>query len=675
MKFPAVKQEYIKIQGGLDLTSPAMSISPGRATLAMNYEAGDTGGLRRIDGYERFDGRPAPSDAVYYYLNVSLTGSVSVGDTVTGAAASGKCIIVASGVLYLTKVTGTFVTGETLSVGAPVGTLTNILINGAPTAYLNAVALNAAADLYRADIAKPTGSGAVLGGGELNGATYVFRNNAGGTAANLWKSTSSGWTQITLFNEISFNTGVGLISEGQTITQLVSGATALVKRVVLESGAWGADAAGRLIISNITGTFNAVNALQVGAVTKATATSLATAITILPGGKYETTNYNFYGSTATYRMYGCDGVNRGFEFDGTIYVPISTGMTTDTPLHIAIHKQQLFFTFNASLQNSGVGTPYDWTPVLGADERGMGDEITGLSVLVGDALGVFSERSIAQILGDTVVNFVQDSISPEVGSVEYAVQRLGANTLIIGTPGIMRIASSQDYGNFSSDTVSRDAQPIVETIRSLVKGSAVYRNRNQYRIYGSDGTGICVTAGTARQGQDYVPAFFITAFKYPISINCVFAGPENVYLCDTTGMVYKADRGSSFDGEDIEAYIRLAFNHSKSPTTIKEYLKAVIEISTERYSAIRFHPTFTYGDAAVSQHAISTEEITGLGGTLGVDTWSEFYYDARVVSSATFPVTGSGENISITAYSKSDIDLGHKIDGVVFHYIPRRLSR
>ena len=30
-------------------------------------------------------------------------------------------------------------------------------------------------------------------------------------------------------------------------------------------------------------------------------------------------------------MYGVDGVNNGFEFDGTVFVKINTGMATDAP--------------------------------------------------------------------------------------------------------------------------------------------------------------------------------------------------------------------------------------------------------------------------------------------------------------------------------------------------------
>lgn len=676
---PQIKVDYVKIQGGLDLTSPALAIPSGRVSSCLNYEANDTGGLRRIDGYERFDGRTSPSAAVYYAA--TITGTVNIGDTITGATsgATGYVFASADNEIAFTKVTGTFdESDEDIEVGAVVvAAFVGLpVVSGGSTSYAHAVYQNAAADVYRADIAAPTGSGPVRGGGKLGSTVYVFRNNAGGTACNLWKSTASGWTQITLFHEISFTAGVGSIADGNTVTQLVSGATGLVKRVVLESGAWGADAAGRLIITSITGTFNAVNDLQVGAVTQATAASLATQITLLPGGKYETVNYNYGSDSPTKKIYGCDGVNRGFEFDGTTYVPITTGISPDTPSHVACHKGHLFFSFVGRVGHSGLNRPYEWTALIGADEIGIGDDITGFCKLPGEALGVVSEFSVNQLLGSSITDFKLNNISADSGGLEYSVKSFSGGALVFGQQGIVKIEPSQNYGNFSQSTVSRLVQPLVDIIKSVTVSSAVYGKRNQYRIYGSDGTGLCVTSGFEKAGLNWQNVFYITPFEYPIGIYNTFMGEDDtIYLCDTTGLVYQADKGSSFDGEEIERYFRLAFNHSKSPTTIKSYQKATLEVTSDNYTSLRIHPEFSYGDPNIAQHLLKTVEINGLGGYWDADNWGEFYYDSRVVSSPYIPLRGNGINMAIIVYSKDDIDLGHKIDGLITHYIPRRLQR
>jgi hypothetical protein len=375
-----VKTEYIKLDSGLDLESPALAIYPGSAIMAYNYECSSLGGYRRIDGYERYDGRARPSDATYIHLDVSLIYTVSVGDIITGvlSGATGVVSYVTDDELAVTAVVGTFTLESISRSSITVGTITQTPHEkGYAEGYNNAMALYESAEYYRAFIEKPPGSGGILGVVVLNGVTYCFRNNALGTAAAIYKSTVAGWVNVPTYYEISFTGGSAAITDGDTVTQLVSGATAKVERQVLESGAYlGGTAAGRLIISSISGTFNATNALQIGGVTKATASSLATAITIAPNGRYEMVVYNFYGSSNTLRIYGCDGVNKAFEFDGSVYVPIRTGMATDTPKHIAAHKRMLFLSFKGSLQNSGVGVPYEWTAITGASEIAVGDDIT-----------------------------------------------------------------------------------------------------------------------------------------------------------------------------------------------------------------------------------------------------------------------------------------------------------
>lgn len=684
MRLPEVnvKVEYTKIQGGLDLMSPAMSISPGKAILAMNYEAGDSGGLRRIDGYERYQGSTSPSDTEYYYCEGTFTeGVVSDWDMVWGAdsGATGIVVYLTTTAIAVIPSAGTFDEDEGIEdfKGAAVGTLDGEMkLHAAPTSCLHAAIKNAAADYTRFYISRPSGSGPVRGGGVLDGTVYVFRDNTLGTGCNLWKATATGWSQIVMNHEISFDTGTGLIEDGDTITQVGSGATADVERVVLESGAWGADAAGRLIISGITGVFNNTGVLNVGGAGQATATSLATEITLLPGGTYETVNYNFYGSTDTYRMYGCDGKNRGFEFDGSIFVPISTGMTTDTPSHVACHKRHLFFTFKGSLQHSSTGEPYQWSAVTGASEIGMGDDITSLVILPGEILGVIGDRGSYQLSGSSSADWKLDTISAESGGKAYSVRNVPTGSLMFGSQGITSISSTEKYGNFAQASVSRGVQPLIDAISDVVVGSSVYRKRNQYRVYGSDGTGICVTTGFEWVGSFQANAYYITSFKYPININCVFCGEDDtIFICDDEGWVYQADKGSSFDGEEIESYFHLMFNHSKAPTTIKSYLRAVIEATSEGCSVIRMFPDFTYSDPRHPQHIVNETTFPGTGGRWDVSTWGTFYWDSPVVQSASFSIRGNGQNIAILGYAKSDIDLGHRIDGVVFHYIPRRIQR
>lgn len=690
MKLPQVPitTSYVKFGGGLDLISPVLSINPGMALSAMNYEPGIRGGYQRIDGFERFDGRPSPSAAVYYHVTYTLTGAVAVGNTITGvtSGATGYVTAVDTGALAFTKLTGTFVTGETINVAAaPQGTLTTVpALNGYSTGYADAFALNAAADVYRADILKVNGAARQICGGHIyKGVVYAFQDNAGATASEMYKSTATGWTLVALGRELAFTSGgTFVIAEGQVITGETSAATATITRVSLESGSFAAGtAAGHLIFASQTGTFQA-ETIKVGAnLNVANIAANSTAITLSPLGTYKCVNHNFTGSTNTQRMYGCNGVDRAFEFDGTVFVPINTGMTVDKPTNIAVYKNQLFLSFYSSSQSSSVFGPYQWSAVIGGTEIAMGDTISGYAPTA-KAMIVFSRNQAKQLLGNTAVDFTLDTLSETAGAIANTIQTIGS-TFGLDDQGIRQITRTQSYGNFDESNVSERIQSLIDTIRSKVVASSVYRARSQYRLYGSDGSGIIMTVLRDSMSQSpYAPSPIVgfTELKYPVNVTCAWQGEDStgkdvVFFGADNGYVYQADKGSSFDGADIEAYLRLPFNNTKSPRTIKRYRKAVLEISSTAYTSIRFQPEFSFGDSTIAAHMLQTATSQGTGGYWDVSNWDQFFYDSSTINLPEFDIAGSGTNMALIFYSKSDIDLGHKLDGMIVHFSPRRLSR
>ena len=126
---PKVQYDLIRLGGGLDQVTPTLSLKPGIARRATNFECSITGGYTRIAGYERFDGHTSPSAAVYNVLVCALTETVNVGDTVIGmsSAATGVVIARAGDDVVITRETGAFVEQEGIVVSATqVGTITAV---------------------------------------------------------------------------------------------------------------------------------------------------------------------------------------------------------------------------------------------------------------------------------------------------------------------------------------------------------------------------------------------------------------------------------------------------------------------------------------------------------------------------------------------------------------------
>ncbi len=149
IKMAPVQYEQITLKGGLDQITPTLSLKPGVCRDAVNFESLEFGGYGRIGGYERYSGQPAPSAAVFSLLYVAaFTNIPSAGQTITNGAATGYIVAVGSNYVAVTKVVGSFITGDALLVGAtPIGTSIDPV--GALTPLLNAQYLNQAASAYR----------------------------------------------------------------------------------------------------------------------------------------------------------------------------------------------------------------------------------------------------------------------------------------------------------------------------------------------------------------------------------------------------------------------------------------------------------------------------------------------------------------------------------------------
>lgn len=678
-QFAKVQYEMIRLGGGLDLVTPSLALSPGVARNAANFECSITGGYTRIAGYERFDGRPNPSDAFYSTLTAAITGSIAAGNTITGvtSGATGVVFIVSGTTVGYTKAIGTFQAGETLNVGGVgQGTVTALGPATALTSQQASQYLNLAADVYRSDIQAVPGSGAVRGVAFYNGVAYAWRNNAGGTALVMHKSTATGWSALSYGLELSFTTGTVALVDGNTVTGQTSGATGTIKRVMAESGAWSAgDAAGRLIFATVTGTFQAGENLRIGAITYAVASGAQTAITALPSGRVETVVANFGGSVNTTRLYGCDGVNRAFEFDFTqeVYAPLATGMVSDRPDHIAAHKSHLFLSFGSSVQHSAIGDPYVWSPIFGAGEIALIDSVTAFVVLPGDqstgAMAIYADDNTSLLYGTSSANWNLVSYNAGTGAKAFSAQNLGSS-LAFDDRGIMNLSTTLNYGNFDAAALTLNIRPFVQQRRNLVTCSGVNREKSQYRVFFSDGAGLYATLANGK----YMGTMPVE-FPNPALCMCdgeTPDGAETAFFGSSNGFVYRLDAGTSFDGAEIGASILLAYDFVKSPRILKRWRRGSVEVDGTAYAEFSFNYLLSYSSTALaqaSQQSYSTNLAASFWDSV---SWDSFVWDGRTLAPSEVELTGTGENIAVQIACNSDYYEPFTINSLILHYSMRR---
>jgi len=487
---PNHRNDFVAFGGGLDVNTPPVMIPPGFVRNAQNFEEDINGGYQTITGYERFDGRPSPSSATFAQLTYSVAGTVAVGDTITGATsgATGKVIAITTTAFILSRVTGTWAAENTNAGGA---TVAGPATTGASTSALAAQYTALAADDYRADITAVPGEGRVLGVVYYKGTVYAFRNSAApATDVTLYKSSTSGWTLVPLGVYVPYTAGSGTKPVvGATITQ--GGVTGELTGITVESGSFGAgNAAGRLFFASTSGGNFAAGAFTAGIA----ATSGVQATVTIPNqdGRYEFVITTFTGSSADAKIYGCDGANYGFEFDGTTYIPILTGLSAalDKPTHVADHQNHLFFAVDASVMNSAIGDPYNWTSTLGAAEIACRDVVTGLKPQPGGettpAMAVYCRNRSYILYGTSAADWQLTGFGDETGAIPWSIQRIG-QTYAMDDRGVTSLAATQRFGNFSESVISNRVRTWLRDRRALLTDSHVARDKQQYRLFFSDG--------------------------------------------------------------------------------------------------------------------------------------------------------------------------------------------
>lgn len=669
------RDDYIRLVGGFDQITPTLQRKSGVASVLQNFECSSTGGYTRIAGYERVDGRPNPSDATYLTATMNITGSLVVGDTIYGntSTATGEVAYINGSLVVYTKAMGTFAAAESVKVpnagGSVRATITSV--DGSESdADFDARMRAAAASIYRDDIGAVPGSGIVRGVIYYNSVLYALRDNAGATALAIYKATAGGWTLVAMPNTLTFTLGTAEYAAGATISK--GGVSATVKRVCLESGTWaGGTAAGKIIIGTVTGgPFTAGISAGGGACTLAGAEA---AVTITPGGAIDFD----IGTVGSERLvYVVNGVGKAFEFNGDYVAPITTGTSPDTPEHVMVHQGHLFLSFGNSVQHSGIGTPFNWTSVAGAGEFLADGEVTAMRVLPGQqstGAAMIGHEAGTQIAYGTAQPFQLVSFEDSAGVKTGTAQRLG-QLFVLDDRGVMSMAATQAYGNFAANALTMHIRPWIQARRNLATASVVNREKNQYRVFFSDGSGLYATIANNK-------LLGLGTVMFPDIVRCACFGEtpdgtETAYFGSANGWVYRLDAGTSFDGAAIDYELTLTSAHQGGPRVVKRYRKATFEVQSDFYATFSVSFDLAYGSTHREQQAVADVVVAALA-TANWDsgTWDSLTWDGHALAPEEVSVYGSGENIAVRVVGASAICEPFTINSILMTYSVRKRMR
>lgn len=577
---------------GLDLVTPAVKMPPGRVIAALNYEP-TAGGYRRFIGYERFDGRTAPSSS---------------------------------------------------SVPATIATL-------------------------RTAITAVPGSGPVRGVFYENNTVYAVRDNSGATAGVLHQSSSTGWTAVHFIRTRTYTAGTSQLdfSSGQLAFGATSGATALVLSHTVVSGSTGAGtAAGVLTLAAQSGTFVNEN-LQVNGQVIAHVAGNSTVQAFAPGGEYKFLSHNFYGAADLTQLFGVNGVDKAFQVDLNYGINfITTGMADDRPVRLAEHRNSLFLAFpGGSVQHSTVGAPTDFDPVTGAGELGIGNNVVDFATPP-NSLAILGEKSIHILYGSDSADYVLEELSDASGALPHTAQEVGG-VIYMDNRGLRKLSAAQGYGNFRMGTLSALIAPLLEDKRRdsiEPTASLVCRSGDQYWLFFEDGTGFVAYLGGKQPS--------ILPFNLGITVTCATSveddGVERLFVGASNGFVYELNKGTSFDGEVIEHYVRLPFNNFGSPGQNKQFHRFRLDIEAAGATSLSASFELNFGSEAGLVEQSFT--VTTGGGAIDDLGTNELYYTSQIEAEAELYIDGVARNISAKIGGETSHEQAHTLTAATYYVTP-----
>jgi len=529
--------------------------APGSARLLKNFEPSTDGGYKRIEGYDKYSSSFVPA-----YGEPVVQGSGQTGTT-----------------LVLANIYTAPIEGSTFTIAGVTGTYTiataGVSFNSTyKQATLTLTTSLASSPADKAAVTFTSHTGTIKGVVAWNETVMSYRNS------DIYTTTGTTHTKV---SKPSY--GTVLVNGGAQ-----TGATLNV------DGLTGLPQIGDTF--SIAGVEKVYTVLAVPTVTSGAAAlsiypSLASspadnaAITMLScdrsgGGKLRVAKYRVAGVD---KVAGVDGTNTPFIWNGTTFAEM-TGAPSDVvgASFIAYHKNQMFFAKGETLTFTAPYTDTDFSAANGSGVINVGGTITGI-IPFREALIIFTDKTINQLVGNTLQDFVLQPVTKNVGCVAPdTIQEIGGDVIFLGPEGLRLFSATDRVGDFNLGVVSK---PIQNEMTSLIASSSsfascVIKQKSQYRIFGYNATGTSTANAKGVLGTQMVGDNTSTmSWAETLGIKAYVADgdyenqTETLVFAHDDGYIYEMENGNSFDGTNIIASFATPFVSINDPRIRKTFYK------------------------------------------------------------------------------------------------------
>ncbi|MER9912797.1 hypothetical protein NKJ71_19415 [Mesorhizobium sp. M0050] len=620
--------QTILLQGGLDLITPQVTMPPGRVISALNYEP-DVNGYTSTGGYERYSGKPSPSDGMS--LDDIATRRAAIA-AVPGTGPVRGVVVYNSAVLaFRDQNDGTGAMFMSTAAGWVQQTFGSTLDFTLGTAAFT--------------------EGTTVTGG-TSGATATIKRVV--VTSGAWDGSAAG------FLVLSGVTGTFSAAEFITAVPGSAKATAAQTSIALRAGGtyefvthnfYGAATALRLYFVN-----------GVGTAFEWDGTTLAPIRTGIDTGSIDSYLLTAGGPPDKVLTSASDRIIVGSS-------------AVDNPAYIDEYRNHLFLGYAVgAVVFSGPGVPLDYRSAAGAGTFAFGDAMTGM-LSASTALLVYGRGLIEYIAGNSVDDFQKLTVTAAAGAVLRSPQVFGESPIYLDDGGLRRLSSSAAYGDFKTGTVTQLLEPLFKLKRLAgvtPNTSLVVTAKDQYRLYWNDGSGVVLYIG--RKYPETLP------FKLPVTLYSSCVGEISSGLGDrlfgggTDGYVYELDKGTSFDGAVIDTYLRLAFNNLQSATQNKVFHKFTADVLCE--DALSIGVKFDINYSRSPERGDQRSEAVAAGTPIvSTAAYAAIDWTQSVQGELTRYMYGFGRNVAVTLVTSASDKRRHTFPSSTLNFSPRGMVR
>ena len=352
---------FFPFKGGENLIDPVLEMNPGELINSLNYECDASGGgYRRIDGFERFDGRTAPSsllESSYDTRALWIDAMVSARSAITALPGSGPV----RGVWKFNDITYGFRDNS----GATACVMHKATASGWVAVTMDSV------------LTFTLGTNEISIGDTITGVT----SSATATVTHV-RINSGTWSGGDAEGDIYYNPST---LSGTFQAEVIQVSTVNSANIA-GAGVVGAFPAG--------GYYEFINYNFYGL-------------------SYSKTMYGVNGV----------GQGFSFDGSDVIFIDTGTSVDTPSKIY-AHAKQLFFAFPGGSVQHSAPGEPYIFSAILGSSEIAIGEECTGFATVPGESLAIFGRNNISILYGTGVADWKLSTYSTDSGAINNSVQSL-----------------------------------------------------------------------------------------------------------------------------------------------------------------------------------------------------------------------------------------------------------